>query len=287
MFKSLSPGTIGVNTTLTEGLAYAAAGGFQGLDVGIGGVAALVEEKGAGHVVGLFEEVGLKIGAWGLPVAWKGPEDAYRKDLEALPALAEAGAAVGAFRVAIWVSPASGERRFRENFRWHVSRFRPICEILKDHGCSLGLEFIGPRTLRVEEGFGFIHTMDGMLGLCETIGTGNVGLLLDCWHWYTGLGTLSDLRALRSRRCGTRPRERCPGGRGRGRADRQPTGASRRDGGDRPGGVLEGFEGDRVRGSGDTGAVQPAGAGTARRGGGPGDGRGPGCGLAGGRSGLN
>ncbi len=198
MFKSLSPGTIGVNTTLTEGLAYAAAGGFQGLDVGIGGVAALVEEKGAGHVVGLFEEVGLKIGAWGLPVAWKGPEDAYRKDLEALPALAEAGAAVGAFRVAIWVSPASGERRFRENFRWHVSRFRPICEILKDHGCSLGLEFIGPRTLRVEEGFGFIHTMDGMLGLCETIGTGNVGLLLDCWHWYTGLGTLSDLRALRS-----------------------------------------------------------------------------------------
>ncbi len=196
MFKSLSPGTIGVKATLTEGLAYAAAGGFQGLDIGIQGVAELVAEKGADHVVGLFDEAGLKIGAWGLPVAWSGPVDAYQEGLEALPALAAAGAAVGAVRVAQWATPASDERGFRENFRWHVGRLRPICEILKDHGCRLGLEFIGPRTIRVDKPYGFIYTMDGMLGLCEAIGTGNVGLLLDCWHWYTGLGTLSDLRAL-------------------------------------------------------------------------------------------
>lgn len=196
MFKSLSPGTIGVRATLTEGLAYAAAGGFQGLDSGIQAVAERVEEKGADHVVGLFEEAGLKIGVWGLPVAWNGPDDAYQEGLEALPALAAAGTEVGALRVSQWVPPASDERGFRENFRWHVGRLRPICEILKDHGCSLGLEFIGPRTIRLDKPLGFIYTMDGMLGLCEAIGTGNVGLLLDCWHWYTGLGTLSDLRAL-------------------------------------------------------------------------------------------
>ena len=54
----------------------------------------------------------------------------------------------------------------------------------------------GPRTLRVDKPYGFIHSMDGMLGLAHAIGTGNVGLLLDCWHWYTGLGTVSDLMAL-------------------------------------------------------------------------------------------
>ena len=44
--------------------------------------------------------------------------------------------------------------------------------------------------------YGFIYTQAGMLALSEAIGTGNVGLLLDAWHWYTGLGTESDLRAL-------------------------------------------------------------------------------------------
>jgi sugar phosphate isomerase/epimerase len=67
---------------------------------------------------------------------------------------------------------------------------------LGEHGCRLGLEFIGPRTLRVDKPYGFIYSMGGMLALAHAIGTGNVGLLLDCWHWYTGLGTVSDLMGL-------------------------------------------------------------------------------------------
>ena len=129
-------------------------------------------------------------------MAWNGPEDDYGRDLQALPALAEAGASVGAYRVCQWVPAHSDERHFRENFRWHVSRLRPICEVLRDHRCCLGLEFIGPRTMRADKRFEFVYTIDGMLALCEAIGTGNVGLLLDCWHWHTGLGTLADLRAL-------------------------------------------------------------------------------------------
>jgi sugar phosphate isomerase/epimerase len=196
MFKSLAPGTIGVKADLEEGLKYAKLGGFQGLDIGISTVASLVQEKGADHVKGLFGEAGVRIGAWGLPVGWNGPQEEYEKGLMALPALAEAGAAVGACRVSQWIPAASDERKFRENFQWHVQRLRPVCEILRDHGCSLGLEFIGPRTMRMETSYGFIYTLPGMMALCEAIGTGNAGLLLDCWHWYTGLGTLSDLRSL-------------------------------------------------------------------------------------------
>ena len=59
-----------------------------------------------------------------------------------------------------------------------------------------GWNLSGPRTLRVDKPYGFIHSMDGMLALGQAIGTGNVGLLLDCWHWYTGLGTISDLMGL-------------------------------------------------------------------------------------------
>ncbi len=196
MFKSLAPGAIGVKASMEEGLEYSKLGGFQGLDVGIGGIASLAKEKGAGHVKGLFREAGLKMGAWGLPVAWNGSQEDYDRDLKALPGLARVGADVGALRVSQWIPAASDDKTFRDNYRWHIQRLRPICEILKDHGCSLGLEFIGPLTMRQDKPYGFIYSLPGMMALCEGIGTGNVGLLLDCWHWYTSLGTLADLRAL-------------------------------------------------------------------------------------------
>lgn len=196
MFKCLSPGAIGVKATLAEGLAYARASGFQGLDVNVREVARLVSDRGSDHVTGLFSEAGVKVGAWGLPVAWNGPREDYERDLRALPGLAAAGAAVGACRVSQWIAPASDERPFREQFTWCLGRMRPVCEVLKDHGCSLGLEFIGPRTHRLGSTYGFIHSIGGMLGFCEALGTGNAGLLLDSWHWYTSLGTLADLRGL-------------------------------------------------------------------------------------------
>ena len=196
MFTSLSPGAIGVKATLSEGLTLAGAAGFQGLDVNIREVARCVREKGADHVTGLFCDAGLKIGAWGLPVSWNGPLEDYERDLRALPGMAAAAASVGAFRVSQWIAPASDERPFREQFRWCLGRLRPICNVLKDHGCSLGLEFIGPRTLRLGRRYGFIYSIAGMLGFCEALGTGNTGLLLDCWHWYTSLGTLADIRGL-------------------------------------------------------------------------------------------
>src|SRR5581483_368973 len=42
----------------------------------------------------------------------------------------------------------------------------------------------------------FIFTMDGALELGQLVGTGNTGLLLDCWHWYTAHGTVEDLKRL-------------------------------------------------------------------------------------------
>ena len=196
MFKSLTAGALGVRGSIEELIGYAKRAGFQGVDVNIQEIASLVDARGAAQVKNLFAEAGLRIGAWGLPINWRGDAAEYDADLARLPRFAVAGAAVGATRVAQWLPSASDDRKFGDNFRWHIERFKPIAEILDAHGCRLGLEFIGPRTLRVEKPYGFIHSMDGMLGLAHAIGTGNVGLLLDCWHWYTGLGTASDLMAL-------------------------------------------------------------------------------------------
>jgi sugar phosphate isomerase/epimerase len=129
-------------------------------------------------------------------VDWRGEEATWQKGLEALPRLAQAAAAIGGTRTMTWIMPCSNDRDFGANWDFHVARFTPIARILADQGCSLGLEFIGPKTLRDSQKYPFVHTLSKMLEMGREIGP-NVGLLLDCWHWYTSHGTLDEIRALR------------------------------------------------------------------------------------------
>ncbi len=185
-----------MKASLEEALVLVRDSGFTGLDVNAREIKERVDEQGADEVIALFDSHDVRIGAWGLGFPWNGTDDEHRAGLDALPAIAAAAASVGATRVSQWVPPGSDDRKFRDNYRWHVQRLRPVSEILKDAGCRLGLEFIGPRTLREGKAYGFIYTIEGMMALTEAIGTGNVGLLLDAWHWYTSLGAPSDLAAL-------------------------------------------------------------------------------------------
>ena len=192
MFKNLSPGAVGISCGWVEGLDLARDAGFQGADVNLGDAAKL----GAEAVKALFAERGLKMGGWGFPVNWQGSQTEFEESLAKLPAQAKLAAELGCFRTATWMPSWSDHRNRREQFQFVTSRFRAIAEILKEHGHRLGLEFIGPRTLRAGKNHGFVYTMDGMLTLCDAIGTGNVGLLFDGWHWYTSQSTLDDVRHL-------------------------------------------------------------------------------------------
>ena len=196
MYKALSPGAVGVSAPdLDAALAAANIGGFSGVEINPSEIANFVETQGRGAVVDKFAEAGIKPAAFGLPVEWRGGEDAWRAGLNDLPRLAEAAAAIGATRTMTWIMPCSDERPFEENKEFHVTRFTPVAKILGDHGLSLGLEFIGPKTLRETQKYPFIYTMEGMLDMGREIGP-NVGLLLDAYHWYTSHGTLEQLRAL-------------------------------------------------------------------------------------------
>jgi sugar phosphate isomerase/epimerase len=193
MFKNLSPGAIGIrNCSLTDSIELAAKSGFGGIDFSIREAAELVESQGLDHLKGLFEEAGVRPGQWGLPVRWLDQEE-WQQDLEDLPQLAALGRELGCTRTATWCPPGSDERPFDENLRWHIDRFRPIAEILAEHGCSLGIEFIGPKTSRMRRKHEFIYTLEGMMDMAAKIGTGNVGLLLDAWHLYTSGGSIDDL----------------------------------------------------------------------------------------------
>jgi sugar phosphate isomerase/epimerase len=197
MYKALSPGAIQVRAgSLTEAIAAAKLGGFQGVEVSANEIADLSNGQGVDAVRALFTDSGIRPAAFGLPVDWNGSEDAWRSGLEQLGRQAAAAAAVGCRRTATWIPSYSDTRPFAENRAFHIARFKPIAEILAAHDILLGLEFIGTYTLRAGKPYPFIYELEPMLDLGAAIGP-NVGLLLDCWHWYTAHGTLEQLRKLK------------------------------------------------------------------------------------------
>jgi sugar phosphate isomerase/epimerase len=195
MFQQLSAGTIGIKLALPEVLDLAAKTGWAGVELPVAEALQIERTQGAGTVANLYAAAGLKAGGWGLPLNWRVPYDeAAIEELDQQTALA---ASLGSTRCFTWLLPFSDERPFRENFEYHVHQLRPVARVLEEYGCQLGLEFIGPRTMRDGHRYGFIYTIEGMLSLAAAIGP-NVGLLVDAYHWYTGLGVLADLRTLRA-----------------------------------------------------------------------------------------
>jgi sugar phosphate isomerase/epimerase len=186
MFKNLSPGAIGIRgLSLAESIELAKKTGFAGIDFSIREAAQLADEHGVDHVRELFSSADILPGQWGLPVPWNKEEEEWRQGLEELPKLAALGRELGCTRTATWCPPASNDREFEENFQWHQKRFQPIAQILAEYDCRLGIEFIGPKTIRDRFEYTFIYTLEGMMEFAEALGTGNVGLLLDAWHLYT------------------------------------------------------------------------------------------------------
>jgi sugar phosphate isomerase/epimerase len=197
MFKNLNCGALGQKATFEESVRLAAEYGFGGVDPDMG----YAREKGAAAVKDLLAKHGLKLGGFGLNVKWR-PGDSDRDYAESLDRFVQdcrLAAELGMTRCMTWVMPCSDNLPYAQHFDLFVARMRPVAQILKGFGQHLGLEFIGPRTLRAGKKHGFIYTMDGMRAAGAAIGTGNVGFLLDSFHWYTAQATVNDLEQLEAR----------------------------------------------------------------------------------------
>ncbi|MEA2711515.1 MAG: hypothetical protein QOF78_4116 [Phycisphaerales bacterium] len=196
MYTCLSPHAINVQANdLDQAIVAARMGGFEGLEIAVAHVADLIDQHGVDAIRKKFADAQIRPAAFGLPVEWRQDEARWRADLDKLPRYAKAAQALGVKRTATWVLPMSNDRALDENIRFHIDRFKPIAKILADHDIRLGLEFIGPKTLRDTQPHPFLWRMFDMLALARKIGP-NVGLLVDVWHLYTSRGTLDDLKKL-------------------------------------------------------------------------------------------
>jgi sugar phosphate isomerase/epimerase len=192
MFRAFAGGPIGVKVGFDEAVEMAAHFGFEGIYLDPG----YVTQNGPETVVQMLDERGLQAAGWGLPVSFLAPQPDFEAQLSKLPQVADRCCRAGGRRCSTWISSGSNEMQFDEMFDFLSGRIARAARILKENDIRLGLEFLGPKTIRARFKYEFIYTMDGMLKLCRSVGTGNVGLLLDAWHLYTGGGGMEDVLKL-------------------------------------------------------------------------------------------
>lgn len=192
MLKGLTRAGLGNVGTNEEFIALASRYGFQALDLDAAG---LVDAHGPEGAAELLRSHGIALGSIGLAVQWRTTEEEFRKGLPSLIRSAAAARQLGGTACTTYILPSTDEPAAAFMAK-AVRRLRLCAQILGTYGIRLGLEFVGPHHLRTKWANPFIWTMADTLELADAIGEPNVGLLLDCYHWYTnGLG-VDDLLAL-------------------------------------------------------------------------------------------
>ncbi len=201
MIITLNPATIGGVPPLAQYITLAQKFGFGGVDFSIDEAMRLAEEKGLSGVKALFDKAGVQPAVFGLPIDWRGSNESFADGLQALKGKAEAAQTLGASRTCTWIPPAvdGDPLPLRNQAR---DRFRQIAAVLGDYGIRLGLEWVGPYTLRHgPKAMGaneFLWNMPGVLELIADIDAphDNVGLLADSFHWFTTGAGREDMEAL-------------------------------------------------------------------------------------------
>lgn len=191
----LSAGSIGVKAGQRQALAFAHQHGFEAIDADSGFLAGL-DHSALADFTAEMQARNIVWGTSGLSVDFRTTEENFIRTLGDFPRRCAALQRAGATRVATWISPAHDDLPYLANLRLHARRLRECARIAGDHGCRLGLEYVGPKTSWTARRFPFIHSMKQMKELIAEIGFGNVGFVLDSWHWYTANETAADLKTL-------------------------------------------------------------------------------------------
>jgi len=197
MTMDLVCGAIGVSANQREAAELAARHGFESVGADGGYLAGL----SAGQLAdfqGWMKEKKVVFGAAGLGLEFRQDQSKFEEGLKTLPGIAAGSHRAGVDRMGTWLMPSSRTMTYVQNFRQHTARLREVAKILKDHGVRLGLEYVGPKTSWASSRYPFIHTLGELKELISEIATGNVGVVLDSWHWWNAGDTVEDLLALKA-----------------------------------------------------------------------------------------
>lgn len=183
MYPSINPGVVNIKDISFEDiLPIVAEAGFGAIDFD---PVKIEQEVGISGAIDLMSQYGVLVSNFNCPVKFSMSDEDFNDSFSKLEKTARIARSLGIKRCLSVLMPASNELEYAENFKLTTKRLRLICEVLKEYEISLGLEFIGPRVMLSMFKHLFINTIEGTLELCDAVGTGNIGLVLDAHHCYT------------------------------------------------------------------------------------------------------
>ena len=131
----------------------------------------------------LLAKNNLRPACFALPVEFRKDREIFKADLETLRPCCEFAQKTGTTRCTTYIMSYSDTLDYKSNFIQHKERLGLTAKILEEYGIRLGLEFLGPPSLRHSKAFEFICNLDGLSELLAAIGASNLGHLLDVFHW--------------------------------------------------------------------------------------------------------
>ncbi len=195
MTLCLSCGSIGVSANQVEAIALAHRHGFESVEASGDYLAGLAPGQLA-ELKADMKQKNVVFGAAGLSVEFRQDDARFADGMGKLPRIADGLRRAGVERVGTWLMPCHPSLTFLQNFKQHAKRLREVALVLKDRGQRLGMEYVGTPTVRNSQKYPFIHTLAEMKDLVGEIGTGNAGIVLDSWHWWTAGDTEAELLGL-------------------------------------------------------------------------------------------
>lgn len=196
-YMDLSCGRLGIKATFPEAMDLAIRHGFEAVDPDAKFFSQFSNPR-MDELLARMKATNLRFGPASLPVDFRKDDTTFHEGLKTLPEHCKALQRAGVWRVSTYVLSFDRNLSYLQNFRSHAYRLRTCAQILRDHGQKLGLEYLGPMTLWRRDRHTFIHSLGETKELIAAIGTGNVGIQLDSWHWFTAEETESDLLTLRN-----------------------------------------------------------------------------------------
>jgi sugar phosphate isomerase/epimerase len=198
MYKCLSPSAIGILARQSDLLEIALTHKFEGLEIDIQEVLKRAQSTNVKQACRYLASAQVRIGGFELPVRCEAGETEFKADLSELGMLLEVCGLLAADRCFTTIRATCDQRPFHENFQFHIDRLGRVADALAAGNVKLGLDFQAAAKDRADGGFEFIHQVDPLLLLLNSIQRENVGVVLDTWRWWVAGGDVEKVRSLRS-----------------------------------------------------------------------------------------
>lgn len=192
MYKAISLGCLGHSAPLHEAAPilhkYGAEGVWLDLTPDIMAV--------PGRTRSILQENQLRFAGFNAAVPWNAAD---REDFGLLRQQAQYAEHMGVTRAVTGIMPFSDTMDFRENYVFHLKRYRESVKVLSQFGVRLGVEFIGVPSIRKGHPYAFLKNMKEMLSFLNDVDPDHTGLLLDLFHFETAGHKCEELQWLKNR----------------------------------------------------------------------------------------